>query len=74
MFKAHMKNAFLNMDVCKNLYQGGYTHRNAQGLISGGQANVCGTKLSYSTLATYDDGDSLMLAYTICSSEIEQYL
>jgi len=36
MFKAHMKNAFLNMDVCKNLYQGGYTHRNAQGLISGG--------------------------------------
>ncbi len=37
MFKAHMKNAFLNMDVCKNLYQGGYTHRNAQGLISGGR-------------------------------------
>ena len=74
MFKAHMKNAFLNMDVCKNLYQGGYTHRNAQGLISGGQANVCCTKLSYSTLATYDDGDSLMLAYTICLNAVDTVL
>ncbi len=40
----------------------------------GGQANVCGTKLSYSTLATYDDGDSLMLAYTICLNAVDTVL
>ena len=54
----------------QKLYQGMHTS-NAKELISGGQANVCGTKLSYSTLATYDDGDSLMLACTICSNEID---
>ena len=57
--------------MCNNFYQGGCTHRNAKELISGGQAKVCGTKLSYSTLATYGDEDSLMLAYTICSNEID---
>ena len=54
----------------QKLYQGMHTS-NAKELISGGQATVCGTKLSYSTLATYDDGDSLMLACTICSNEID---
>ena len=54
----------------QKLYQGMHTS-SAKELISGGQATVCGTKLSYSTLATYDDGDSLMLAYTICSNEID---
>jgi hypothetical protein len=73
--KAHIKDNLLNMNgVCKDFYQGGYTHQNADELISGGQANVCDTKLSYSTLATYDDGDSLMLAYTICLNAVDYIL
>ena len=60
--------------VCKDFYQGRYTHQSAHVLISGGQANVCDTKLSYSTLATYDDADSLMLAYTICLNAVDYVL